>query len=441
MNSDRRHTEYLIRKALLEIKSGYPENGRRYLERAELSTRDPHLRARIAYQFALLSADEQEKRQHLEQALAWNPTHPEARRALAVLEGRLKPQEIIDPDALPAPPPEQLAAESERFTCPQCGARLAYAPDGRSLYCESCASRQPFRRPANLEEQDFFVGMARLGGHRQPVAVQAFHCQGCGAEFTLPPEQLSASCAWCDSTHVIALEDRRDLLPPDGLIPHRFTARQAAALLKRWAKEEKRRPEGRVQPLRALYLPAWTFDLIGEIGWQGMAPESELPRYLQSRKDQHRRRPVSGQYPVHFDDLLLPAGKRLRQPFSALLPTYQLDDLQPYRAGYLADWPAELYDLPLAQASLQAREQAFRQARANARRDLAPQNLTDLRFSSSGLHITAYKLILLPVWHTRWPEDGQEWPLLLNGQTGRVLCYQPRKLPKWLDWLEDLFFD
>ncbi len=440
MNADRRHAERLVRKARMEIKSGFLQAGRRYLERAAVATRNPQIRAHIAYLFAQTSTNEASQRQHLEEALAWDPTHPKARRALAMLERQLQPNEIIDPQALPAPSKEQPVT-ADRFTCPQCGDRLSYRPDGRSLYCASCASRQPVQPTSLPDERDFFVGMARQSGHQAPVATQIFHCQGCGAEFTLPPEKISAQCAWCQSPHVVSLHNRRDLLAPAGLIPHRFTQAQARRLLAHWAQKQGLRPKAPPPPLQALYLPAWTFDLVGALQWRGMEATTRLPAYLQSRKKKVPRKPASGQLPIYIDDLILPASAHWRSLFARLLPSYRLEAMQHYQAAYLADWPAALYDLPLAQASLQAREAAVRQAKQNARRALAQRNLTDLRFFSGKVQITSYKLILLPLWHTHWQSRGRTWPLLLNGQTGQVVYACHHTAPKWFNWLDDLFKD
>lgn len=433
---DEKRARELFTRAVLDLRSGYINNGLRYLERAELCSRDPQLRADCAWWRAQVAETREEKIRWLKEALAWRPVHPEARRELAVLEGRLQPEDIVNPDALPAPPPDVLEVDAERFACPQCGARMVYAPDGKTLYCEHCTSRR-FLDSGELVEQDFFVGLAQAKGHRQPVSMQVFHCQGCGAEFTLPPQQISATCAWCDSPHVVALESRRDLLTPDGVVPHRLGKKDALKILAAWARREKRRPEGQVSPPRALYLPVWTFDIFGSMDWHGWVEDTEQGYRPYARRE---LREVVGTQAVHYDDLLVPASQRQRKAFQALLPTYSLQDARPYQSGYLADWPTELYDIPLADASLLAREVAARRTREEIRIS-APPGTQNIQIQRSDLQVSSYKLLLLPVWVTTWPEDGQVWPLLINGQTGQVLCYQPRKLPKWLNWLNDIFPD
>ena len=67
----------------------------------------------------------------LESILANDPTEARARRKLAILDGKLKPDEIVDPDHLAQPPPDtQEANDPKRFICPKCGGRMTYTPDG-----------------------------------------------------------------------------------------------------------------------------------------------------------------------------------------------------------------------------------------------------------------------------------------------------------------------
>ena len=58
--------------------------------------------------------DPAEKRKALENCLANDLQHTRARRSLAILEGRLKADEIVNPDRLPPTPAGLRAANAER---------------------------------------------------------------------------------------------------------------------------------------------------------------------------------------------------------------------------------------------------------------------------------------------------------------------------------------
>ena len=134
----------------------------------------------------------------------------------------------------------------------------------------------------------------------QPVAVQVFHCEGCGAEFTLPPGVISTTCAYCDSPHVVSLEESRELLQPEGVIPQAFDQKQAARLLADWIESNGIQLQGNIDLPRGVYLPIWTFDIGGDIGYRGDKYEKE--EGFSSRAT--RVVTIAGEHPIHVDDVV-----------------------------------------------------------------------------------------------------------------------------------------
>ena len=93
----------------------------------------------LIYWLSQISETEEEKRDHLQSALGYDLTHHRARKALAILDGRLSEDEIIDPDRFePTTPTETQQRDADRFECPTCGARMVFSPDGQTLICEHC---------------------------------------------------------------------------------------------------------------------------------------------------------------------------------------------------------------------------------------------------------------------------------------------------------------
>ena len=87
---------------------------------------------------------------------------------------------------------------------------MSFAPDGQTLVCNYCTRDQTLG-VGTADEKDFIVAMATARGHGKPLQEQVFHCNGCSAEFILPPKQISASCVYCDSPHVVSLEKTKDI--------------------------------------------------------------------------------------------------------------------------------------------------------------------------------------------------------------------------------------
>src|SRR5512136_2120136 len=150
----------LLHEAIINIKAKDFSLARRYLERALIMADDRDTRTWANYWMSQITDDPQEKRKYLEEAIANDPTHPEARKALALLDGIIKPDEIVNADALPAQSTETQNAKADRFTCPKCGARMVFDGDGRTLICDHCTRGQALSSAAPEFEQDFILTMA-----------------------------------------------------------------------------------------------------------------------------------------------------------------------------------------------------------------------------------------------------------------------------------------
>jgi hypothetical protein len=400
-----------------------------------------------------ISEDPADKRNCLEEALAIEPANPLARRSMAILDGRLDPADIIDPDRYVAGPQKDPSqpVKTQRFICQRCGGKMTFKPDGRSLCCEYCDREQTLQDGVNegamVQEHDFIVALATAKGHFRPVGMHPFACQGCGASFVLAPNALSLTCAYCGSAHVVQRSETRELIIPQGLIPFGVSLQEARRAFRGWFKKKKLGTKTKVTPLRGFYLPTWTFDLIGEIRWQCQTYRDEGIEFevggIPMSFSNNSRRLVreDGSHPVLEDDVLVPASHKL--PVDLIMDavrSFALSELVPYDEAYLADWPAEVYEISVSDASLVARREVLEEARSavETRLSILLGSVKDLRLSTSSVLVESFKLILLPVWVARYSSEGQIYHVVVNGQTGVVTAQEPRN---WLQKLVGEFFD
>jgi DNA-directed RNA polymerase subunit RPC12/RpoP len=438
------YAESLLRSGIIDAKAGQKDSARRYIERAIYTSNnnDHDVMSEAWFWMAQVTDDPVEKRNALENALSHDMYHARARRALAILDGKLKPDEIVNPDNLPLAPTGNRQADADRFMCPKCGGRMVFAPDGSSLVCEYCARNQALGSSKDAaQEQDFIVSMATIRGHSKPLQEQVFHCQGCGAEFILHPDQMSATCAYCGSPHVVKLENVRELIAPEGIIPHAFNQKHATYQLVQWVESNKLKPVRKVELPRGLYLPIWTFDIGGHIDYTGEIIESENSGMNMGRQQPNVVR-INDQYPVFVDDLPIPAARKRARQLAQIIGGFNLKTTQPYDARYLSAWPAVVYDVPMGEASLDARSLAY----ATIKRGL-PNFLNSVKIihtSSASMLVESYKFVLVPAWITEISLEGGEAHVLINGQSGDVTSDLPNKSASGsglMDWLSDLLVD
>jgi DNA-directed RNA polymerase subunit RPC12/RpoP len=427
----------LLVQGVAAAKAGDKRDARRYLERMLNFDPDTSQKIEAWLWLAEISDDPEEKRQYLEYVIGVEPWEPRARRGLAILRGELSPEEIVDPNKIaPQQPTQPMDVRTRRFVCPQCGGRLSFLSEAEGLSCPYCGHRVGLAEAlgaAAIEEQEFVVALATAKGHTPPVATRAFDCSGCGAAFLLAPSVLSLSCPYCGSSHVV--EGQRDLIEPQGIVPMRLSQEEAWAAMIAWLKRQDLVKRARLTQPAGVYLPAWTFDVGGEVKWRGQRARSRKDG-LEIRWDGdglsirgpsfEDERPKTGGTPVFFDDIVVVATHTLPAAVMAEAQDFELRGLQPFDPGYLAGWPAEIYQVSAADASIAARQAAWRRAREEVHEELEDDYYRgSLRLSSHAMSILSYKLILLPFWLARYRIDEMEYHLVVNGQTGAVRGQTP----------------
>jgi hypothetical protein len=120
-NSMEDYSKELLRSGIIEAKTGNRETARRYLDRAIYMTSSHDVLAEAWFWMSEVTEAVIEKRKALENCLSHDLRHARARRSLAILDGKLKADEVIDPNKLPSAPEGLRQADAQRFMCPKCG--------------------------------------------------------------------------------------------------------------------------------------------------------------------------------------------------------------------------------------------------------------------------------------------------------------------------------
>ncbi len=391
----------LLVRGVAAAKAGDKKEARFYLEWVLRLEPPEEQRAKALFWLSQVSDDPDRKRRYLEDVLALDPIHPEAQRALAVLDGRLRPDEMIDPNRLniaasDTPQPAQL----QRFVCPDCGGRMVYDPQGQ-LICEYCAQHKATPTSAaegsSIDEQDFVLALATTRGHVPPIATHCLRCRACGAQFTLPPETLSFTCPYCAAAYAVEQMEVQELVPPAAILPFVIDQVTAGRIVSRWLQQARSADLIEVAPLTGMYFPAWTFDILCRVTDTSTGQIGEF----------------------QADDVPVPASRRLPPSLADEVANFNLEALVAYDPRYLAGWPAETYQISPADASLVARQKVA-----------ASRFQVTVRLS---LSVLAFKLILLPLWITHCRNKKQRYTVIVNGQTGSLRSDKPEEgIRGWL---------
>ncbi len=438
-------------------KAGDIIEARNYLERVLITDATTSQKIRAWEYLARIETDAARKRDYLENILAHDMSNPFARREMAILNGQLSPQEMVDATHRPADvsvdggtdvnpaefgdiPADARAVDAQRFICPQCGGVLAHEPATGRLTCRYCGySPETTANGAPLTELDFAVHLATEKGHSHPVATKTFHCDGCGAPFLAGAAVLAMRCPYCHSPQVVEDADAQNLIPPEGIIPLKLTETDAKRAFYDWLKKKRLFSNCEVAPLMAVYLPVWTFDVAGnlvgrvrvvQMGWQNS----------RAKTMEH-----TVNKPVFYDDVCVPASHRLPANVRGWVDTLPLDEIVPYDERFLADWLADIYEISPSDASLVARKKVWENDGRAFKKELTAEYAVpgdnsatvSVTVNSAGLRVEAFKLVLAAVWIAKYRYDGQMYQAVINGHNGKITGeLPPGKLKRWL---KDLF--
>ena len=108
----------LLVRGIAAVKAGDVAEARDYLEWVldRASTQEQKI---DAGGIERITSDAKQVRDYLENILAVDAMDGRARRKLAILDGKLKPDEVVDPDRLQPQTQNTATVEVSRFTCPQ----------------------------------------------------------------------------------------------------------------------------------------------------------------------------------------------------------------------------------------------------------------------------------------------------------------------------------
>ena len=119
---------------------------------------------------------------------------------------------------------------------------------------------------------------------------------------------------------------------------------------------------------------------------------------------------------------------------------FNLVDVEEFQPEHLAGWSTVIYDCSLSDSSLVARGKVMRKARPQIHSSIEMgREKRNVQIGAGAWSGMTFKHILLPIWIGTYYFQGQEYHLLVNGQTGKVGGGKPRDSMK-IGMTAGLFF-
>jgi hypothetical protein len=420
-----REYEQLVRDGITAAKNGEHNLARSLFNQALLIYAGD---SRPYLWLANISDDPQEVRDYLEKAVAADPGNPEARQRWLLLTDQVDRSRLVEEgttvEQLTSPSPQD--AQSNAYTCPQCGGLIHYDLQQFDLVCRYCGYVQitPEHQATASAEQVLDIVMPTTRAHRWVQTQQQVTCESCASVTLLPPERKADHCPYCGSNRFILAPQAEEFLDPNVIGLLKVDADEARQRVKAWLGSGLLSPDdlilkaGNLQ-LEAAYYPFWTFNGTLELPWscEVNIGSSKSGNWV----------PRNGSEIQFFDDVLVTGLRSFSDSAVQAIEPFDLDDLVEFSPQFLAGWPALTYNIPLAQASLAAREKLVKHIRRTLLSKIEPmRQKRKLEIGSGKWSGMTYKLILLPVWVGTYHYQKKAFRILVNGQSGKIGGEKPQ---------------
>lgn len=319
--------------------------------------------------------------------------------------------------------------------CKFCGGALKYDAELRMMVCEYCLGMVPVEETDEEKElakkenvyakkqttEDEYV---EINDHSQTddfIECEIYTCKSCGAELVINDVEAATYCAYCGQPTIVfdRIAKRKR---PQYMIPFSITKNYAIANIREKFLQGKYVPDEikyfNPDLLRGIYIPFLLYDI----------------RYKDKQliQGQHTEKESNDSYTTFcfreavasYKNIPVDASDRLSNESSERLEPFYDRDMTDFRVEYLSGFYADLMDSRTDQlktiAVSRAKEMFWEQMQKHVALDQCK-----LLKSSPKYAFEKEQYVLFPVWFMIFHEGDQEYTILVNGQTGKVVGALP----------------
>lgn len=268
------------------------------------------------------------------------------------------------------------------------------------------------------------------------IPLVAVHCERCGEAHLVPEDAIPARCPVCLRGRVAQQPAYLRDEPPEQVLRYKVDTGALRRTLERWSEGIWFRPAD-LQPdllarrARRYLVPLWLVDGQVEGVWradvgfdyqvvsfQDRYREGAGWRSQQVKETRVRWEPRVGQIERRYENVAAPALDDHRR-LMARLGDFEMGERVAYSPEAVEGAAIRIPSLAPEAAWPQAEPAFVRTAEIDCRRAADADHIRDFRLDAAYTDLN-WTQLLLPA-YVSWYEEGEAvWPVLVNGQTGRV---------------------
>ena len=319
--------------------------------------------------------------------------------------------------------------------CKNCAGQLVFDPAKQMLVCGHCGSEF---KPEEFDVSEKIPlweqkaeSMNDIYGtdSKEFMDCYVYTCHTCGGEVIINGSEASTKCIYCGSSTVVFNRISKHLRPKY-IIPFKIDQNQAVEAIRQRFKKGMFIPRDikhfKADSVRGIYIPYWVVDCDHKAsvvisGIVGSGKHSRTVFYGRAGR-------------LNLSKLPLDASKMLSDESSSRLEPFNYEDVKPFDEDYLLGFYSNVSDVTygdLRKAAIKRANEYFNQLvldsvkGASNKKVVASNTLTKINYDN-------LRYAMFPAWFVTYDHKGQHNTILVNGQTGKVVCGVP--------WNKVLFF-
>lgn len=319
--------------------------------------------------------------------------------------------------------------------CKNCSHALVFDPRTQLLVCSSCGSNfkpeeiestaKEYREDLKAEAASEVYGVT---DDKSLMDCYVYTCSECGGEIIVNGTEASTTCVYCGNPNVVFSRISKQKRP-EFIMPFSISKERAIVLAQNAVKKGIFVPREiknfSVDCCRGIYLPYW---IVKAKYADAVVIKGQVKQGKNSVTKYFGR---AGR--LEFDNLPLDASRALSDESSSKLEPFNLVNLKPFDEDYLAGFYSNVSDVTYSDvrgAALLRAQEFFNEEALN---DVKTASSKEVIESCPSIKVDPDMVYaMLPAWFITFNYKGKHNTILVNGDSGKVVCGLP--------WKKVLFF-
>ena len=309
--------------------------------------------------------------------------------------------------------------------CKNCGQQVKFDPASQRVVCNACGSKflpheiseygvdvleKAVPESVEFNEEDF-------------MDCYVYSCNSCGGEIIVNDTEASTMCVYCGGTSVVYNRIAKQR-KPRYIIPFKLTREEAVKAVHEKFKKGFFIPNAlkhlNPEDIKGVYVPYWLVDAdhYGIVTVRG-TDSSHNPNTIYFSRGGYMR----------IRMLPIDAANMLSMESTQRLEPYNYTSMERFHPSYMLGFYSNISDINYAPIQVSIRERAEDMFNEMAIKDVSRYSDTPPEVIEGDqetlIDYSSLKYVMLPVWFISYRYQGYHNTILVNGETGKVVCGVP----------------